>query len=53
MLAPDLHGLEEGLPGLVELDQHLVADLAWERLIGGVTFDQVINRLVVEARSYL
>jgi hypothetical protein len=43
-----LHGFEEGLPRLVQLNQHLIADLARERLVGGVAFDQVINRRVVQ-----
>src|ERR1051326_7396796 len=53
MLAPGLHGLEEGLPGLVQLQEHLIADLAWEPLIGGVAFDLVVDRLLVQIDAFM
>jgi hypothetical protein len=48
MLAPGLQGLEEGKPGVVHLQEYLIAHLAWEGLIGGVPFDLVIDGHVVQ-----
>src|SRR5260221_6630307 len=51
LVAPGLHGLKEGDPGFVQLNEYLIADLAGKRLIGGVAFDLVIDRHVVQVDS--
>jgi hypothetical protein len=33
------------------LEQHLIADLAWQRLIGSVAFDPVTDRRVVQVHA--
>jgi hypothetical protein len=48
MLSVGLHLLKEGLPGLIELDQDLVADLARQSIIGIRGLDQMIDGTVVE-----
>ena len=48
LLAIDLHGLKEGCPSPMQLQEDLIGDLGGKRLVGIRLFEQMKRRRVIE-----